>query len=263
MAVTQLEDYQDKYTHVKLERDDDGILLVTFHSDGSDLVWGLEPHEDIASVWDDIGRDPENRVIIVTGSGETFIHKEVLAGDGNWVTPEIWHRLHHVAKRLVSSHLEIEVPMIAAVNGHATVHSEQALLCDIVISSDDALWADHPHMPSGVVPGDGIQIIWPLVIGFNRGRYMLLTGQELTAQQAMEWGAVNEVVPKDQVLARAYEHARKLAAKPTLTLRSARMLMTHELKQTMATAVSMGMMTEGLAGVDFWPSEFYETPVKG
>jgi enoyl-CoA hydratase/carnithine racemase len=262
MAVTVLDDYRNKYAHIRFERDEQGILLVQFHSEGSDLIWGLEPHEDIASAWDDIGRDPENRVIIVTGTGETFIHKEVLAGDGNWVTPEIWTRLHHVAKRLILSHLDIEVPMIAAVNGHATVHNEQALMCDIVLSSEDALWADHPHMPSGVIPGDGIQIIWPYVIGFNRGRYLLLTGQELTAQQAMEYGAVNEVLPKDQVLPRAYELARELAAKPTLTLRGTRMQMVHELKRIMGTAVSMGMMTEGLAGIDFWPDQFYETPTK-
>ncbi|BCW70751.1 MULTISPECIES: enoyl-CoA hydratase/isomerase family protein [Micrococcaceae] len=249
MAWITFDDYKDKYQHIKLERDEDGILLVTFHTDGSDVVWGVGVHDNVSSLWDDISRDRGNRVVIITGAGDTFIDKEAPIENKNWVTPEIWLGLHHDAKRLVLGHLDIEVPMIAAVNGPARYHNEQALLCDIVIASEDAVFADHAHFSQGNIPGDGMQIIWPLVIGLNRGRYFHLTGQEITAQQAYEWGAVNEVVPKDQVVTRAYELARMLAAKPTLTLRSTRMLMVNELKKTMNDAVSHGMMTEGLVAM--------------
>jgi enoyl-CoA hydratase/carnithine racemase len=144
--------------------------------------------------------------------------------------------------------------MIAAVNGPATKHSEQALLCDIVIASDDAVFADHAHFDHGVVPGDGIHVIWPFLIGLNRARYMLLTGQEFTAREAQDLGVVNEVVPKNAVLARARELAAMLSEKPSVALRSTRMLLVHELRKQMSDGVDLGLMTEGMAGMDFWPS---------
>lgn len=255
MRVTSLHDYCDSYEHVKMSRDDRGILEVTFHSGGSDLIWNLEAHEDIAAAWHDIARDPLNRVIIVTGAGDSFIHEGgIYSPDGNWVTPEKWHRIHTVGRRLVMGHLDIEVPMIAAVNGPATKHSEQALLCDIVIASEDAVFADHAHFDHGVVPGDGIHVIWPFLIGLNRARYMLLTGQEFTAREAHDLGVVNEVVPKSAVLARARELAAMLSGKPSVALRSTRMVLVHELRKQMSDGVDLGLMTEGMAGMDFWPT---------
>ncbi len=92
------------------------------------------------------------------------------------------------------NHLNIEVPMIAAVNGPALIHAELAVLCDIVIASDNAEFQDAPHFPNGVVPGDGVHVVWPLVLGPNRGRYFLLTGQKLSAKEALDLGVVSEVV---------------------------------------------------------------------
>jgi len=149
----------------------------------------------------------------------------------------------------VLDHLEVEVPMIAAVTGGARIHNEQALLCDIVLASEDAVFADNSHFPAGVVPGDGMQIIWPLAAGFNRGRYHLLSCEELDAKTALDWGVVAEVLPKDQVLPRAFELARRIAKRPTLTLRSTRMLMLSELKRIMSQNVSHGMLAEGLAAI--------------
>ena len=78
--------------------------------------------------------------------------------------------------------------MIAAVNGPALIHAELAVLCDIVIASENAEFQDAPHFPNGVVPGDGVHVVWPLVLGANRGRYFLLTGQKLRAKQALDSG---------------------------------------------------------------------------
>jgi enoyl-CoA hydratase/carnithine racemase len=249
MAVTHFDDYKDRYDHIKLERDEDGILLMQMHTDGGDVEWGLPVHDNMSDVWRTVGSDPENRVIILTGSGETFLDKEIPIPDKNWITPEGWVHLHTDAKRLVLDHLEVEVPIIAAINGNVRVHSEQALLCDISIASEDALFGDHPHFVNGVVAGDGVQVIWPLVVGLNRARYFLMSGEEITAKTAQEWGAVNEVVPKDQVLPRAYELARRLAERPSMALRTQRMLMLAEVKKVMLHGFSHGLMTEGLVAM--------------
>ena len=79
--------------------------------------------------------------------------------------------------------LEIEVPVIGAVNGPATIHAEIPVMSDIVLASQTATFQDAPHFPRGVVPGDGVHVVWPLLLGQNRGRYFLLTGQTLSAHR--------------------------------------------------------------------------------
>lgn len=251
MVVPKLENYQNKYQHARLERED-GILLVTLHSAGEDLVWGFDPHEECGYLFEDIGRDPENKVIILTGSGETFIHKEDLAGAV--VTPEGWAKVHFDAKRLLMSHLDIEAPMIAAINGAATVHAELGLLCDITLAAEHAVFADAPHAPNGLVPGDGVQVVWPLLLGFNRARYFMLTGQEISAAQALELGVVNEVLPARELLPRAWELARLLRKRPEVAIRFTRTTMVHQLKKQLHDSLGYGLALEGLAAISHWPS---------
>ena len=125
--------------------------------------------------------------------------------------------------------------MISAVNGPCNIHSEVPLMADIVLASEDAYFQDVSHFPRGQVPGDGQHIIWSLLVGHNRARYFLLTGMKLSAQQAMEWGAVNEVLPKDKLLDRAWEHAYELVKRPPLVLRYTRQLFTQNLKRAFWT----------------------------
>jgi len=141
--------------------------------------------------------------------------------------------------------------MIAAVNGPALIHAELAV-CDIVLAADTTEFQDAPHFPMGLVPGDGVHIEWPLILGPNRGRYFLLTGQKLSAQEALALGVVSEVLPKDKLLGRAWEWARYITARPTLARRYARVVLTQMLKQQMLEHVSHGVALEGLAGSVSW-----------
>ena len=254
MQLPTLAEYSQKYDHIKFERED-GILQLSMHSGGSDLEWGFSPHQELGYCFGDIAADPENKVIIFTGSGETFIHKEDLGGDG--VSAEVWAT--HVlpdAKRLLMNLLEIQAPMIAAVNGPATVHAELALLCDIVLAADHATFQDAPHYPSGLVPGDGVHVVWPMLLGLNRGRYFLMTGQELSAKEALDLGVVNEVMPQAKLLPRAWELARKIRRRPALTTRLTREAMLMQVKRAMLDQLPYGLALEGLAACDYWPQAF-------
>ena len=254
MQLPTLAEYSQKYDHIKFERED-GILQLSMHSGGSDLEWGFSPHQELGYCFGDIAADAENKVIIFTGSGETFIHKEDLGGDG--VSAEVWAT--HVlpdAKRLLMNLLEIQAPMIAAVNGPATVHAELALLCDIVLAADHATFQDAPHYPSGLVPGDGVHVVWPMLLGLNRGRYFLMTGQELSAKEALDLGVVNEVMPQAKLLPRAWELARKIRSRPALTTRLTREAMLMQVKRAMLDQLPYGLALEGLAACDYWPKEF-------
>lgn len=265
MGLTpELSDYKDKFKHYKFDRQD-GILQVTMHSNDSDLVWGFGPDEECGFMLEHIGRDPENKVIILTGSGSSFVDNEEFGtGQADSSVPaSVWAGVLQFAKRLLQAHLDIEVPMIAAINGPATIHAELALLCDIVLAADTAVLADQPHFPNGLVPGDGVQVIWPLLIGFNRARYLMYTGQHLTAQQSLELGLVSEVMPVGDLLPRAWELARKLLESPPLTLRLTRSVFTSQLKQALGPNLEYGVAVEGLAATEFWIEKFKRGSVAG
>ncbi len=252
--MTRFADYEKKYRHIRMERRN-GILQMTLHSDGGALVWGGGPHEELSYAFADVGRDPENKLIILTGTGDSFCARLDEASLGK-ITAAAWDHLYSDAKRLVMNQLDIEVPMIAAVNGPAFVHAELAVLCDIVLASENAAFQDAPHVPSGLVPGDGVHVVWPLVLGPNRGRYFLLTGQKLSAHEALTLGVVNEVLPREKLMPRAWELAEQLITRPRLTLRYARVAITQQLKKLMLDNLGYGLALEGLGACDYWPDKF-------
>ena len=245
--MSKLDEYQNKYETVKFERRN-GILQVTFHSHGASLKWGGPAHGEFGYAFADIGSDPENRVVIITGTGDDYCAE--WEGTIGRRTPKTWDQTYWRGKRLLVNLLEIEVPIIGAVNGPALIHAEIPVLSDIVLASENATFQDAPHFPQGIVPGDGVNVIWPLLLGQNRGRYFLLTGQTLSATEARELGVVAEVLPRDRLLPRAWELAEQLAEKQDLTLRYSRVAMTLQLKRQMHDMLGYGLALEGLAAVD-------------
>jgi len=252
--MIKFEDYANKYKHIRMERRN-GILQISLHTNGGTLKWGAGPHEELGYCFTDIGSDPDNKVIIMTGTGEKF-NAEFDAGRLGKITPRSWDHIYWDAKRLLMNLLEIQAPMIAAVNGPASVHAELALLCDIVLAAEQATFQDAPHFPSGLVPGDGVHIVWPLLLGLNRGRYFLLTGQQLSAPEALQLGVVNEVLPRERLLPRAWDLARVIRGRPPLTVRLAREAMLQQVKRLMLDHLPYGLALEGLAAVDYWPAQF-------
>ena len=249
--MAHFEEYANKFKSIQLERRD-GILQMRLQTNGGTLQWGKEPHDELGQCYYDIGSDPENRVVIVTGTGESFVAHYARGQQWTFNTPRKWDKVYWDGRKLVMNMLDIEVPMIAAVNGPTTIHSELAVLCDIVIASETATFQDNPHFINGLVPGDGMQVIWPLLLGPNRGRYFLLTGQTLSAQEALTLGVVNEVVPREQVLGRAWEIARQIVKQPPLTVRYARVALTQQLKRLMLDNLGYGLALEGLAVQESW-----------
>lgn len=250
---TYLDDYKDKYDHVQFLRRD-GILQMRLHSQGETMVWGAGPHTELGSCFSDVGRDPENRVVILTGAGDSFMTQI----DKSWagrMTPAKWDTIYFNGKRLLGSLLDIEVPIIAAINGPARVHAELAVLSDITVAADTTVFQDAPHFRLGTVPGDGVHIVWQMLLGPNRGRYFLLTGQRIDAQEALRLGIVNEVVPQDSVLERAWEIAGHLTKQADTTLRYSRVALTQHLKKALLENVGYGLALEGLNAYATWPEE--------
>ena len=237
--------YRDKYENVRMKRED-GILEVALHTRDGPLVFNGYVHEALVRAFRDIGDDRDNHVVILTGTGDEFCAQ--LSPEGfDFFTPTGYDKILREGVKILENILDIQVPMIAAINGAATVHSEYALLCDIVIAAEGAYFQDVAHPAFGIVPGDGLHILWPEVIGEIRGRYFLLSGQKLSAQQAQEYGAVNEVVAREALLPRAWELARHLKKQNPLTLRYTRMALSNRFRRRLQEGLSYGLALEGIS----------------
>ena len=247
--MSRFDSYKDKFSCLRMRRED-GILEMRLHTDDGPLRWGLIPHGELPDAFAEVGRDRDNRVVILTGTGDEFsgIRANVASRSlAQGITARAYDRVQWEGRALLMNLLNIECPVIAAINGPAWRHCEIPLLSDIVLASDTAQFQDSAHFMSGMLPGDGMHIVMPLLMGMNRGRYFLLTGQTLSAHEAQALGLVNEVLPADQVLARAWEHARLLAARPTLLLRYTRLMFTEHLRRRMQDLLGYGLAMEGLA----------------
>lgn len=247
--MSTFDEYAGKYSCIHMRRED-GILEMRFHTNDGPFEWGLVPHRELESAFLDVGRDRENQVVILTGTGEEYCGRTVPPGghpNRNSMTPAIYDPIYWEGKHLLLNLLNIEVPVIAAVNGPAVRHAEIALISDIVLASEDAYIQDTAHFQGGMVPGDGMQVIMPLLMGLTRGRYFLLTGEKITPERAKELGLYNEVLPRQDVLPRAWELARLLLQQTELVRRYTRVVLTEELKQKLQSLIGYGLALEGVA----------------
>ena len=248
--MTELRDYAEKYQGIRFTRND-GVLEMKLHTRGEPARWGSSLdclHAELGPAFHDVATDMENRVIILTGTGDSFIasmdpafqfHEASLAEMAPRIVEEGLALLHNL--------LAIPVPMIAAVNGPALIHAELAVLCDVVLAASHTEFADLPHFVSGAVPGDGVHTVWPMLLGPNRGRYFLLTGERIGAQEAKQLGIVGEVLDPEALMPRARELATEFASKPIALLRYTRTLLVRELRRRMFDELASGLAQESLA----------------
>lgn len=246
----RLSDYADRYDHIEMERSD-GILQLRFHTDGGPLRWGPGgAHIEFGDAFANIARDRENRVVIMTGTGEWFSGPAGAQDTFPRSTPRSWEDTRSHGTALLRGLLDIEAVVISCVNGPALRHVELPLLADIVLAADSASFQDSGHLPNRLTPGDGVQIVMPLLLGPNRGRYFLLTGETIDATEAQRLGLVAEVMPADRLLPRAWELARELIEQNPLALRYSRLLLTESLRRSVHEHLGYGLALEGLAAID-------------
>ncbi|TBH46180.1 enoyl-CoA hydratase/isomerase family protein [Rhizobium leguminosarum] len=248
-AETSFSTYKDKYKSIRLTRED-GILEVHLHTDDGPLRWSLLAHNELEDAFLEIGRDRANDVVILTGTGDEFCGPAIAPGqhpNRKIMTPESYDPIFWESRQLLPNLLNIEAPVISVINGPAVRHAEIPLLGDIVLASNTAFIQDTAHFPGGMVPGDGMHIVMPLIMGLTRGRYFLLTGQKISAEEALRIGLVNEVLPPEGLLGRARELARELLLQPKLVRRYTRIALTEEIRSRMQGLLGYGLALEGMA----------------
>lgn len=199
-----------------MERRDDGVLLVKAHTAGGSIQLSVQNHRALGQMLKTVGADPDNEVLILTGSGEDFmmdadptgfeIEQEDLA---HWAYEYAYKDGRINVSSLVN---DLEIPTIGVFNGSG-FHSEILLMCDLTLCAEDAHIYDL-HYGISSVPGDGIHSCFTELLGVKRAAYALLTGESIDAQTALSYGMVNEVLPRDELLDRAFIIADHIMSQP-------------------------------------------------
>jgi enoyl-CoA hydratase len=201
-------------------------------------------HHDLTALCAGLKRETEARAVVLTGRGRAFS----AGGDFAWFPalqePGRLEALRRDAKQLVWDLLDVEVPIVAAVNGHAMgLGASIALLCDVIFMADTATIGD-PHVRVGIVAGDGGAAIWPLALGPARAKEYLLTGDPLTAAEAERIGLVNHVVPAAELDAQAMAFAARLAVGAPLAVRYTKLAVNKLVKEALNVAFDISTALE-------------------
>ncbi len=243
-------DYFTAYRSLKLARDAQGVLVAEFHSNGKPLTFTAQDHTDFVDAFYRIAQDRANKIVIFTGTAGEFIPAIDFASFGNVADPGIWSQVHDEGVQILENLANIRVPVIAAIEGRAYVHSEYALLANVIVAGEGATFNDLPHFIGGIVPGDGIFTTWSYRAGAGRAEAFLLNPQPLTARTAHEWGVVAEVVPNGQALARGCELASLYLKAPEIARRNTRVHFIQPLKELIVREVGYGLSLEGASAAD-------------
>jgi len=230
---------------LKMTRDPQGVLTVTFNTNGGAYTFNARDHEAFVDAFYAIGRDRANKVVILTGAGGEWIKDIDFASFGNVADPDVWDKVHDEGTQVLENIANIRVPVICAVEGKAWVHSEYCLLANVIVAGQGATFNDAPHFAGGIVPGDGIFTTWSYAAGPNRAQAFLLSPKPISAETAREWGVVAEVTPKGQALARAQVLAADYLKAPEVARRYTRIHFIQPLKARIVMETGYGLAAEG------------------
>ena len=209
-----------------------------------------QAHTEFVDAFYRIGQDRGNKIVILTGAGGQFITDVDWSSFGDVTDPGVWSQVHDEGVQVLENIANIRVPVIAAIEGRAHVHSEYALLANVIVAAEGATFQDVAHFAAGVVPGDGIFTTWSYRAGAGRAEAFLLNPQPLTARTAYEWGVVAEVVPNGKALSRARELAALYLKAPEVTRRDTRVHFIRPLKERIVREVGYGLSLEGVSAAD-------------
>ena len=177
-------DYFTAYQNLKLTRDDKGVLVAEFHSNGGPFTMSAQAHTGLVDAFYRISQDRANKIVILTGAGGEFITDVDWSSFGDVADPGVWSQVHDEGVQALENIANIRVPVIAAIEGRAHVHSDYALLASVIVAADAATFQDVAHFSVGVTPGDGIFTTWSYRAGAGRAEAFLLNPQPVTARTA-------------------------------------------------------------------------------
>jgi enoyl-CoA hydratase len=234
---------QKRYQTILIDKRDNGVARATLNRPERLNAVDGRMHYELSTLWLDANEDPEVKVLLVTGQGRGFCSGGDF-GPNRKPGPGGPEAMMREARQIVDHLLDCEKPVISAVRGYAMgLGATIALLCDVVVAARGAVFAD-THVRMGIGAGDGGQVIWPLLIGVNRAKYYLMTGERLKAEDALGMGLVNFVVDEADVVDKASEIADRLAAGPSLAISASKVPINKYIKMVSNLVLPLSLALE-------------------
>ena len=194
---------------------EDGICQVTWKTNDGPMHHSGMSHRACSQLTRVLSLDFKNEIIIFTHIGHSWMTESDPNGWETYSelpTQRFQHQYFDDTNLIKNMVFDIDVPTIGAMSGPG-FHWDSAFLCDVTLVSDDCR-IEVPHAQGGLVPGDGMGLMFQHYLGTKRGNYYMMTTRQVNAQQMLDWGLVSEVVAKGHVVERAWEIARMWKTMP-------------------------------------------------
>jgi enoyl-CoA hydratase len=231
-----------RYEAITIDKREGGVVLATLDRPDRLNAVNATMHHELARLPREVDADPSVKVLVLTGAGRAFC----AGGDfgPKQDRPDDEMTLEE-GRQIVDHLLECSKPVISAVNGYAMgLGATVALLCDVVFAARAAVFAD-THVVMGIGAGDGGQVIWPMLMGVNRAKYFLMTGERVSAEEAERLGLVNFVVDDGEVVDAALALAARLAAGPSLAISASKMAINGYMRMVSNLVLPLSLALEG------------------
>jgi enoyl-CoA hydratase/carnithine racemase len=209
VKLPKLDEYKEWFKAFADLKREDGILQVTWKTNDGPMHHSGMSHRAMSQLTRYISMDLENEIIIYTHIGDNWM----IESDANgWDTysqlprQRFEHQYFDDTNLIKNMVFDLQVPTIGAMPGPG-FHWDSAMLCDVTIVTEDTK-IEVPHAQGGLVPGDGMGLMFQHYLGTKKGNYYMMTSRQVTAQQMLDWGLCSEVVPKGKAVERAWEIAR-------------------------------------------------------
>ncbi len=209
VQLPKFDEYKEWFKNFADMKREDGILQITWKTNDGPMHHSGMSHRAMSQLTRVVSMDLENEIIIYTHIGDNWM----IESDANgWETyselprQRFEHQYFDDTNLIKNMVFDLQVPTIGAMPGPG-FHWDSAMLCDVTICTEDTK-IEVPHAQGGLVPGDGMGLMFQHYLGTKKGNYYMMTTRQVTAPQMLEWGLVSEVVPKGKAVERAWEIAR-------------------------------------------------------
>ncbi len=246
-TMPRLDEYKERFEECLVLERRNGILLARMHTKNGPVQWSPWMHRQLIDAWATIGCDLENEVVIVTATGDFWFAMHDRKAFAEWDEnrdPDLrYDGLRRPLKSVENFIYGIDVPTIGVINGPGPSHMNFGFLCDITLCAPDVVIRDH-HFSGGMVPGDSIGLLYQALLGTKRAAPLLYSLTEMTAQQALELGLVNEIVSRDQLINRAWAIGEEIMRQPRSTRRLTSLLVKRPMRRLVFEDYQQHVATE-------------------
>jgi enoyl-CoA hydratase len=228
-----------------IEKRTSGVAIATLNRAEKLNAINARMHTELSTLTIDAEDDPDVKVLLITGAGRAFSAGGDFGGGQPDASATGGNNMMREARLIVDNLLDCTKPVISAVNGYAMgLGATIALLADVVVAARSATFAD-THVRMGIGAGDGGQVIWPLLMGVNRAKYFLMTGDRVPAEEAERLGLVNFVVENEELMPKALEIAERLANGPGRAISASKVPINKYLKMVSNLVLPISLSLEG------------------